>query len=180
MTKPLPKPISLNGLKFSNDRGKFVVAEDHFLTFRDKEALEKFINSRHKFWQELLDMKLTFMEDSQETLAEIEVYKVLKLVALKLGVPIEKAMNESTKDAVEARRLTIKLCIDKQVRIGIIGKALCMPHDLVIHHKKQFNNYHKTSNAYRDQFIEIDDYVFSTMYGRFVDDGSGKRPKKEE
>lgn len=179
MTKPIPRPISLNGLRFSDDRGKFVVSEDHFLTFRNRETLERFINNRHAFWQDLLNMKLQFMQDASETLAEIEVYKVLRLVAKSLGIPIETALSESTKDAVEARRLAIKICVERKVRIGSIAKGLGMAHDLVIYHKNRFNDYYKTNKSYRDKYIEVENFVFSTMYGRFVEDGSGNKKEEE-
>ena len=171
------RPLSLNGLRFSDIRGNFVVSEDHFITFRDKETLERYINQRHRYWKGLLKMELQFMPDSSETLAEIEVYKVLKLVSAKLGVPIERAISSSKHDAVEVRRLTIKICTERKVRVGTIAKGLGIAHDLVVYHKKQFNNYIETDQAYKEKYIEIEDFVFSTMYGRFIEDGSGKTNK---
>jgi len=138
VTKPKERPLSLNGLRFSDDRGKFVVGEDHFITFRDKETLERYINDRLRFWQLVLDMELQFMQDCSETLEEIEVYKVLKLVASKLGVPFDKAISDSTKDAVDVRRLTIKICSERKVRVTSIAKGLGISHDLVIYHRKKF------------------------------------------
>ena len=174
------KHISLNGLRFSDERGNFVCAEDYFLTFRNKEMLEKFLNKKHKEFEEILGMKLVFAQESAETLAEIEVYNILKMVAKKLGVSLEAAQNESTKDAVEVRRFTIKICIERHVRIGVIAKSLNMAHDLVIYHRNKLDNIFEVDKKYNDRYIEIEDYVFSTLYGRFVDDGSGEKAKQDK
>ena len=177
MRKKNYKPISLNGLRFTDKRGNFVVSEDHLLTFRDIHRLEIFINHRHRYWEDLLGEKLEFSQDAAETVAEIEVHKILNLVAKKMGVPIEKARSESTKEAVEVRRIAIKICTDRKVRVIAISKALGMGHDLVIYHRKKFEGFCETDKSYKENYLQVEDYVFSTLYGRFVIDGSGAKQK---
>jgi len=171
------KPISLNGLRFSDKRGNFIVSEDHFLTFKNIPLLEKFIHDRLQYWKTILEMdNLQVMQDQSETLGEIEVNKIMRLVANGLGYDFALALTKTNKrEAVEVRRLTIKICLERKMRVTSISRALGMPHDLIIYHRNKFKDLCESDKKYHDKYIEIEDYVFSTLYGRFIDDGSGEK-----
>lgn len=175
-TKPLPKPISLNGLRFSDRRGKFIVSEDHFLTFRDMSELELFISTRRKFWEETLKIEeLTIMPFKTETLEEIAVYKIMKLVAKELGIPIDEVLAKNSKrEVVEVRRITIKLCSERNMKVTVIARAMGMGHDLVIYHQNQFKRFCEVEKGYEEKYLEIENSVFSTLFGNFLEDGSGE------
>ena len=99
------RPVSLNSLSFTNSEGTIIVREDYFLQFENEEYAEVFIQSRYKFWKDLDDMKLSINIDMNETLAEIQIKSVLRLVSKYLGFRYRDVISKSQKRYfVEARR----------------------------------------------------------------------------
>jgi hypothetical protein len=160
------KPINLYSLAFSDKQGNMIVKEEFDITFGLDSDCEKFIQDRYKYWKELLGRELLILPNKQETLTEIEVRNILRLVAKWRGVTLQAVMSGSHKrQVVEVRRQTMAIARRRKLGPSSIGRALKTSHDLVIYHYQKFVDYYETDQAYRDGFDEMENFIYSTLFG---------------
>lgn len=173
--------ISLNSLKFSDSKGKFILKEDYLITFSNDEALEKFIQSRYKYWCEVLGIKLTIAPDKIQTLHEIEIKKVFKLVARYCGVLYSDMTGPSRKrEYIDAKRIAINICLQRGVKKWTIAKAIQIHHATVLHHQRAFADLVTFDKKLMTKYNLIEEFVFENMNGLFKTDGSGKKIQNDK
>ena len=160
----MDKPLSLNSLTFSDDKGNRIVTEDYFITFRNDDAMEAFIQDRWDYWKRTLDMGLLFAQDSCETLDELNIRKTVRLVAKYFKVDYKGAISRSRKhEYIEVRRMAIAICLSRHTLLTTVGKAMNMHHATVIHHRDTFKNLCETDDKYKQDFDLVENYVGTQM-----------------
>lgn len=169
------KPISLNSLRFSDERGNFVVTEYYGLTFNNHETTEIFVQARHKYWTDLLQKKLVFAKDDNETLEEIEINKVAKLMAKHLKISYRTMIASQKRSCVEARQFIIHICSDRKVKQSTIGVMLGYKRNTINYHLRKSLDLIETNKEYRERYYEAEDYILSKINGNFLEDGSGTK-----
>lgn len=171
------KPITLSSLTFSNDRGEFIVRKDYFMEFKDEAQAEIFIQAEFKYFTSLYG-KITFAHNMNDTLTEIQIKSVLRLVSSFLGLRYRDVISKSQKrEFVEARRFAVMICIDKGKTRESIYEFLKIDHSTVVHHVKQFRNLTSTDPSYRNKYDECLEFVSISLNGQFKEDGSGEKLK---
>ena len=160
----LNKPISLNSLKFSDKRGKLIVKEDYFLIFDSSENMEKFIQTRHKFWQETLNKDIVLAPEYNETIDELGIIKIFDFTADFLKVNNILSRTRKAK-IVEARRFAIAICVDQGQLITTIANAIDFNHANIIHHRDRFYELCDTEKGYQDRYLGIHDFVMNQLNG---------------
>jgi hypothetical protein len=175
------KPVALNGIAFYNRRGDWICTESDVITFRDYEHMEVHIQARKKYWSELYNIDLTLSADNNETLKEKQVLDVLRIVCERQGVNYQSARSKYRgRNEVEARRFTIGICHGRKMAKTTIGKALGTDHANVIYHIEELQRLSDSDKEYRKSFLDTEDFVLIEIGGQFKEDGSGKKPKKDE
>jgi len=166
------KPVSLNSLRFSDKNGATIVREDYAISFVDHEAMEKFIQNRHRFWTELYGTDLLIAPHSNETIQEIEIKKVFKLVAKHLKLSYLDVVSRSRKAKyIEARRIAINLCLGTGVMKTSIAEAMGYNHSTIIHHENKHKGYMEVDKVYnnlyhsiyRDEYLGVEEYVLTNL-----------------
>jgi len=161
----MDRPWALNSLKFSDKNGELVVHEGTMLTFSNEEIAEKYIQNRYEFWTETLKMDLVIAPSMNETLYEMEVIKVFKLVARFYNVPYRKMMGKSREqELVEARRVAVNICKERNVQDAIMARVMKIDHSTIVHHKKMFKKLtDQKSTLFNRKLVQVfndcDDYV---------------------
>ena len=154
------KPVSLESLKFSDKSGNLIVDEGYMLTFGNDELAEKYIQKRYKYWQKILGIDLVIAPNMNETLYEIEVVKVLKLVARFFNIPYRILTSKSRKrEYVDARRIAINICKARNVQDSVISRVAKMDHSTVVFHKKKFIELCETDKKFIKMFDDADEFV---------------------
>jgi len=175
------RPVTLAGIAFCTMRGIPVVTESEIISFCDYEHMEKYIQSRKKYWSELFGEDLTISADSHQTLNKVQVIDILKLVCKKLGVDYNKTMTKyKGADVVEARRITMAICHKRHLPKRTIGKALRTDHTNTIYHINKNRDYCQIDKSYRKKFLDIEDSVLMEIGGMYSEDGSGKKINANE
>lgn len=161
----MSKPLSLNGITFSDSKGIMVLTEDYYITFGGDEVMERFIQDRYKYWKELLNMDLVIAQDSCETLVELDVRKTLRLLCRCFKVDYRGARSDSRETKyVEVRRITMVICRKRGTNLSVIAKALRLKqHGTVSHHIDKFWALHETESKERADFIEAEKYIIKHM-----------------
>ena len=176
------KPITINSLKFTNERGELIVQEDYYsLIFVDADHVNKFIDSRQTYFEGLFLRKLTVSPDMNETLKLVEIKKVFRYTARKLQIPLEKMLSKTRKRVyVDARRYAIKVCRMRGISHSLIAEQIGWDRTTIIHHDKELTNLMETNDEIFEQYYEVEDYVLTSLNGTFKEDGSGEKPKENE
>lgn len=153
-----------------------IVTEEFQTVFCNYNSLEKFINSRHAYWCELFDMNLKVDPKHNSTLNEMDILKVQVLVAEKMEIKMAELTSKSRNaDLVEAKRFVVNICIGRGQLINTIARTLDYNHATIIHHRKQFANLYETDKHFRERYDIVEDYVLTSLNGRYKDDGSGEK-----
>jgi len=181
------KPINLNSLVFSDEKGIEVFRKDYFMEFKILENAIIFLDAEHKYFEEVYKRKLVFSEDMNETLTEIEIKRVLRLVAKFLKLRYGDVISKSQKrELVDARRYAVMICISRGKTRSSIYEYLKIDHSTVTHHIKQFRNHCSAYPKYRETYEECFEYVISQLNpsgsesGKWALDGSGKTLEESE
>ena len=158
------KPRSLNCLKFSDTGGSPVVTESHAITFYRMQDLEWFIQKRYLFWKELTGIDLVIAQDDNETLKDLEVERVVRLVAEYFKLSYTDMIGKSRKTKiVEARRFVVAICRGRKVQVDIIGNELRKDHSTVTHHMKKFKAFMENDHKYNARYNDIEEYVLTKL-----------------
>jgi hypothetical protein len=175
------KPVVLSHITYSNRDGEMIVREEFGLTFGSHETAEVFIQSRHKYWQELLNHDLFMAPQQNETLEDLEIIKLFKLTAKYYGVQ-QKYIFKRTRipKVIEARRIASAICTDLALSPAVIGHAIGFDRTNVIHHLNKFDGYYETEPGYKEKYHEIKEAVLNDMNGKYAEDGSGKKIDDEK
>jgi len=172
------KYVSLNSLKFSDSKGKFLVREDYFLVFENDELAEKFIQERHRYWSGLYGVDIMMAPNKNEVITELDIKKVFRHVCKYLGVSYPEIYAKTRKaEYIEARRFGIMVCIDYGQSQDDIARVLKKDHSLVAHHKKKFYDLCTVDKNYEAKFEKILDHVKKNIGGVYSEDGSGEKLK---
>ena len=176
------KPISLNSLVFSDTKGNRVFRKDYFMEFETLDYATKYIESQNKKYSDLFGMKLVFREDMNETLTEMEIKRVLRLVAKFLNLRYRDVISKSQKrELVDARRYAVMICIARGKTRSSIYEFLHINHSTIPHHIKQFKNHYSAYPKYKANYDECFEYVMTNINPSgviiFKDDGSGEKLK---
>ena len=100
----MERPVTLNSIKFSDKQGNLIVDEGCILTFGNEDHAERYIQKRYKFWLKTLGVEIVIAPDMNETLHEIEVVRVFKLVARYYNILYRHMTSKSRKtELAEAR-----------------------------------------------------------------------------
>ena len=175
----MDKPKILYGLAFSDKQGNSIVNEEINITFYVDAHLEKKIQERYEYWKEFTGMDLVIAEDSADVMHEVEVGKVLRLVAAYKKVPFKMIRDKSSKRvAVEVRRQTMMICFGRNMSNGTISRAMHIKHDMVTYHMNEFNKLASSDKKYKEDFKAVEEYVLSELYCEYLDDGSGTKIDK--
>ena len=160
----MDRPIALNSIKFSDPEGNLVINEGCMLTFGSGDLAEKFIQKRHKYWKKTLEMELVIAPDMNETLHEIEVVKVFKLVARHYNILYRELTSKSRRmELVEGRRIAINICKERKVQDAVIARVMKMDHSNIVHHKKKFKALCQTEKSLVKRYTECEEYVMGVM-----------------
>lgn len=176
------KPITINSLKFTNERGELIVQEDYYsLIFVDTDHVNKFIDSRKAYFEGLFLRKLTVSPDMNETLKLVEIKKVFRYTARKLQIPIEKILSKTRKrQYVDARRFAIKVCRMRGISHSLIAEQIGWDRTTIIHHDKTLTDLMETDDQIFQDYYEVEDFVLTSLNGTFKEDGSGEKAKPNE
>ena len=110
--------------------------------------------------QKILGIDLVIAPNMNETLYEIEVVKVLKLVARFFNIPYRILTSKSRKrEYVDARRIAINICKARNVQDSVISRVAKMDHSTVVFHKKKFIELCETDKKFIKMFDDADEFV---------------------
>lgn len=168
----MDKPKILHGLVFSDTKGNPVINEPIGITFYVDNDMENHIQNRHRYWEGKTGKKLVIAEDSADTMEEIKIRKILKMTASYMGVPLKVVKESSKRKPVEVKRQTIMICINRKMSVTTIGLGLSIKHDMVIYHRETYQRLAETDKQYRDNFLEMEDYILTELNGNFESDGT--------
>ena len=172
----MDKPINLFDIRFYDKDGNKIVREEYNIIFGSHDKAELFIGDRKRYWSELFGIELVIEPRQNETIEEIEIQKVFKLTAKKMGIS-ERYVFHKTRSAsiIDVRRVAIAICLEFGLSVSIIGHAIGFNHTTIIHHRKKFIGFCQHEPGYEDRYIQIKDYVLSKLNGSFKSDGSGEK-----
>lgn len=157
------KPITLRSLIFSDEKGVEKVRQYYDIEFSDETIAEIFIQNQYKYFTELYG-KLVFRQQSFDTLTELEIKQVLKLVSKFFKLQYRDVKSRSRKpEFVEARRMAAMICIKRKKSRSAIYEFLGIDHSNLAHHEKQFRNYCTTDPEYVKTYDECEEYVLSKL-----------------
>ena len=160
----MSKPITLNGLTFSDSKGNPIVVENHFITFYDVYDLEAFIQDRFKYYRGLIGREMAMAPDMNETLFTIEVNKVFKLTAQYFHLTYGQLFGKSRKgEIIEARRMAMAICYNRKVQKTVIAKSINMNHATIIHHLKVFENLIETDKSVYETYLGLEEFVLTQL-----------------
>jgi len=163
--------ISLNSLRFSDKKGNLVVREDYNLIFRDSDYAEIFIQSRMDFWTELYSMNLVLAPDMNETLQEIEIKKVFKLISKFCKVPYKYVAGDSRKRIhTDPRKFGIIWLRFRKIGPSAIAHCIGVDHSTVSYHYKEGLKYMETDSNFNDKYYEIDEHLAKILTGKQDED----------
>ncbi len=176
----MDKLISLNTIRFSNVKGEFVVEDPIQTVFGDIKWMEKVIQERHQYYEQLFGIKLVIAPNQNETLSRSDIFAVFMYTATFLKITQSDILRRTRKtEIIEARRFAIVICTEKGIKPSVIGREIKFDHATVGHHRDLFYKFCDTEKGYHDRFLAIREYVLSKLNGRFQDDGSGEKKKEE-
>ncbi len=169
-------PITINSIKFCDERGNLILQEDYYsMIVVDAEHATTFIDSRKMYFESMFLRKLTVSPDMNETLKLVEIKKVFRYTARKLGIPIEKILSKSRKRAyVDARRYAIKVCRMRGLPHSLIAEQIGWDRTTVIHHDNTLTDLMETDDRIFQEYYEIEDFVLIGLKGSFNESGSGQ------
>lgn len=172
--------IILNSLAFYDSKKEFVVRENTSITFSTEQKAEKHIQARFEYWSNLYDMKLKMAPDKNQTIQEVQIKTVFRLVAEYFNISADLIFKRRGKTKIiEAKRYAIGLLSDIDIGPSAIQDATGYDHATAIHHRDKFYYFCDNEKGYYDTFIDMKDYVMSKLGGKFSEDGSGK-PEQDE
>lgn len=176
------KPITINSLKFTDERGNLIVQEDYYsLIVVDADHANAFIDSRKTYFEGMFLRKLTVSPDMNETLKLVEIKKVFRYTARKLQIPLEKILSKTRKrEYVDARRFAIKICRMRGISHALIAEQIGWDRTTIIHHDKTLTDLMETNDQIFKEYYEVEDYVLTTLNGSFKEDGSGDKIENNE
>lgn len=176
------KPITINSIKFTNEKGGLIVQEDYYsLIFSDADHVNKFIESRKAYFEGLFLRKLTVSPDMNETIKLVEIKKVFRYTARKLQIPTEKILSKSRKrQYVDARRFAIKVCRVRGISHSLIADQIGWDRTTIIHHDKTLTDLMETDDRIFQEYYEVEDYVLTSLNGSFKEDGSGEKSESND
>ena len=176
------RPITINGIKFTDERGNLIVHEDYYsLIVVDADHANTFIDNRRVYYEGMFLMKLTVSPDMNETLKLVEIKKVFRYTARKLQIPVEKMLGKTRKRSyVDARRYAIKVCRVRGISHSLIAEQIGWDRTTIIHHDNTLTDLMETDDRVFQEYYEIEDYVLTSLNGNFKDDGSGEKPKPND
>jgi hypothetical protein len=170
----MDKPRVLHSISFSDEIGNMIVNEPCGITFYRPVDIENYIQDRYVFWKDFTGLRLVIAEDSADAMAEIEAGKVRSMVAAYRKCPYHLIRDNSTRrEAVEVRRQTVMICIRRKMTLTTISRALHLKHDKVIYYRDTFNDLFAVDKSYSAEFLEMEDYILTELFGKYSDDGSG-------
>jgi chromosomal replication initiation ATPase DnaA len=160
----MSRPISLSSIKFSNKEGELIIDDGCTLTFGNEEFAERYIQERYKYWKEVLMVDLVIAPEMGETMREIEVVKVFKLVARFYNILYRTMISKSREsELVEARRAAINICKERKVQDAVINRVLKVSHSVIIYHKNRFKELYKMEPKLARAYDKCEDYVNENM-----------------
>ena len=160
----MDRPVTLNSIKFSDTEGNLIVDEGCILTFGNGDHAERYIQKRYKFWSKTLGVPIVIAPDMNETLHEIEVVKVFKLVARFYNILYKHLVSKSRKsELVEARRIAINICKERKVQDAVICRVMKINHSTVVHHKKRFKVLCENEPKLVRTYTDCEEFVMETM-----------------
>jgi hypothetical protein len=179
------KPISLNSLVFSDEKGNRVFRKDYFMEFETLDYATTYIEAENKKYSELYGIKLVFSEDTNETLTEIEIKRVLRLTARFLNLRYRDVISKSQKrELVDARRYAVIICLTRGKTRSSICEFLHINASTIPHHIKQFKNHCDAYQKYQETYYECFEYVMQNLNPAggniFKEDGSGEEIEIDE
>lgn len=171
------KPITLNSLRFSDEKGNMIVQEDYYcLMFANIDLANSFITNRKSYWEGVLITKLTISPDMNETLKIVEIKKVFRYTARNLQIPINEVLSKSRKRRlVDARRYAIMICRERGMSHALIAEQIGMDRTTIIHHENMMRDLMEVDQEINDKYYEIEDFVLTSLNGSFKEDGSGEK-----
>lgn len=174
--------ITLTNLRFFDEYSQFVVEEDFAgLVFANEDLVQVFIDHRTKYWQSVFMKPLRTDPRYNETIKMIEINKIIRFVAWKLGIPVSSLKSKSRKrELVDARRFAMQICADRGMTAPMIADQMGFDRTTILHHLKDFSDLIEYNNDVAKAYYEISDYVMFRLNGQFSQDGSGKLLKPPE
>lgn len=158
------RPTTLNSLKFSDADGNILIREELSIEFTYHDDMENYMQSRYAYWTEVLDKMIVMAPDHNETMAGIEINRILRMFARKLGIPVRGVRSRSRKaDYIEARRMIINYCSSRGIMNVTIADALSYNHATVGHHIHTHNNLMEMDKRYRDRYTQIAGEIGQTL-----------------
>lgn len=170
------KPITINNIRFTDERGNLIVQEDYYsLIVVDEDHANTFIDNRRVYFEGMFLRKLTVSPDMNETLKLVEIKKIFRYTARKLQIPVEQMLAKTRKRSyVDARRYAIKVCRVRGMSHSLIAEQIGWDRTTVIHHDNTLTDLMETDDSIFQQYYEIEDYVLIELNSRFKEDGSGE------
>ena len=164
------KPITLRSLIFSDTKGVEKVRQYYDIEFGNEEDAEVFIQDQYKYFTGLYG-KLVFRQQSFDTLTEMEIKQVLKLVSKFFKLQYRDVKSRSRKPKyVEARRMAAMICIERNKSRSAIYEFLGIDHSNLSHHEKQFRNYMETDPEYVKKYNDCSEYVMGELKEIYKDE----------
>ena len=176
----MQKPISLNTLRFTDKKGIFVIEIQIGIVYGDYAKMEIEIAFIKKHYESLYNMELLIEANRNETLTRSDIHAVFMFTAPYLQVPQVDILRKIRKrHIVEARRFAVAICLERGLKPAAIENVIKFDHATIIHHHNIFKDLCKVESGYEDRFIELQEYVLTKLNGRFKEDGSGEKLKKD-
>ena len=163
------KPLTLNSIRFSDNKGNMIIDEDFYMTFACSTDLEMFMQHRCRFWKELLKKDIKISPSKNETLADIEVIKVFKLTAKYFGLLYSEITKGTSKEISTARQIAIGICMERKVTNAGITKAVHIDHAMITYHEKKFRSFVKGEPDYMEQYVAAEEFVLTKLNGEYQD-----------
>ncbi len=169
--------ITLTSLQFNDEKSNFVLQEEFYsLIFQDEALASQYIANRKTHWEGILLMKLTISPNFNETLKIVEIKKVFRYTARKLGLSVEAMLGKTRKrEIVDARRYALTICRKRGMSYQMISEQIGLDRTTIMHHEKVMSNLLETDSTIFEQYYELEDYVLIQISGEHKQDGSGEK-----
>lgn len=181
----MSRPVALNSLRFSDSDGNILVSEEYSIEFQNEVLANIYISKRHEYWQEIFNINLVVAPNMNETLWDIEIKSVIKLVARFFHISVRQLMNRRRmKENIEPRRFVVALCRERKKGYSMIARYLGYilkngdpDHATCVYHYKKHRDLYDTDREYRKRYEQCETYVYRIIGGRYSEDGSGEKEK---